>query len=184
MVRFDTGPDRPHVRLKLKFPAYVVTHRMLTGLTATRVWEIVAVADALRRGLSRRQAATRLRLAPDVVDTLFDRGADPVRNVRTDLPEEFWPWYDACAAEFRNAADRLIGRYESLVDQARRESTPGDARAFAEATLRLSSQSDLPSGPMFAIANGRPDAYASIWTQLRPHGTGDIPQWPSSQDPA
>ncbi len=55
------GRDRPHVRLKLKFPAYVVTHRMLTGLTATRVWEIVAVTDALRRGLCRRQAATRLR---------------------------------------------------------------------------------------------------------------------------
>jgi len=52
------GRDRPHVRLKLKFPAYVVTHRMLTGLTATRVWEIVAVTDALRRGLCRRQAAT------------------------------------------------------------------------------------------------------------------------------
>ena len=180
VVRFDTGPDRPHVRLKLKFPAYVVTHRMLTGLTATRVWEIVAVADALRRGLSRRQAVTRLRLAPDVVDTLFDRAPDPVRNVRADLPEEFWPWYDACVAEFRSAADRLIGRYESLVDQARRESSSGDARAFAEATLRLSSQADLPSGPMFAIARGRADAYAPIWTQLRPHGTGDTPQWPLS----
>ena len=184
VVRFDTGPDRPHVRLKLKFPAYVVTHRMLTGLTATRVWEIVAVTDALRRGLSRRQAATRLRLAPDVVDTLFDRAPDPMRNLRADLPEEFWPWYDASAAEFRSAADRLIGRYESLVDQARRESTSGDARAFAEATLRLSSQADLPSGPMFAIAHGRPDAYAPIWTQLRPHGTGDTPQWPLSRDPA
>ncbi|MCY3662006.1 MAG: hypothetical protein OXH28_04160 [bacterium] len=180
VVRFDTGPDRPHVRLKLKFPAYVVTHRMLTGLTATRVWEIVAVTDALRRGLSRRQAATRLRLAPDVVDTLFDRAPDPVRNVRADLPEEFLPWYDGCVAEFRSAADRLISRYELLVEQARRESASGDARAFAEAALRLSSQADIPSGPMFAIVNGRPDAYAPIWTQLRPHGTGDTPQWPSS----
>ncbi|MXV89465.1 MAG: hypothetical protein F4121_04320 [Acidimicrobiia bacterium] len=184
VVRFDTGPDRPHVRLKLKFPAYVVTHRMLTGLTATRVWEIVAVTDALRRGLSRRQAATRLRLAPDVVDTLFDRAPDPVRNVRADLPEEFLPWYDGCVAEFRSAADRLISRYKLLVEQARRESASGDARAFAEAALRLSSQADIPSGPMFAIANGRPDAYAPIWTQLRPHGTGDTPQWPLSQDPA
>lgn len=180
VVRFDTGSDRPHVRLKLKFPAYVVTHRMLTGLTATRVWEIVAVADAVQRGLSRRQAATRLRLAPDVVDTLVDRGPDVVGSVRADLPEEFWHWYDACVAEFRSAADRLIGRYESLVDQACRESASGDARAFAEATLSLSSQADLPSGPMFAIAQGRPDAYAPIWTQLRPHGTGDTPQWPSA----
>lgn len=182
VVRFDTGADRPHLRLKLKFPAYVVSHRILTGLNATRVWEIVAVADALRRGLSRRQAATRLRLAPEVVDSLFDRGPDPANSVRGDLPEEFWPWYDACAAEFRSAADQLIGRYESLVDQARREATSGDARAFAEATLRLSSQADLPSGPMFAIAHGRPDAYAPIWTQLRPHGTGDSPQWPPEPD--
>ena len=178
VVRFDMGSDRPHVRLKLKFPAYVVTHRMLTGLTAARVWEIVAVADAACRGLTRRTAATRLRLAPEVVDTLFDRGPDVVRSVRADLPEEFWPWYDACVAEFHTAADGLIGRYESLVDQARRESTPGDDRGFAEATKRLSSQAGLPSGPMFAIQRGRPEAYTSIWVQLRPHGTGDTPQWP------
>ena len=180
VVRFDTGPDRPHVRLKLKFPAYVVTHRMLTGLTAARVWEIVAVADAACRGLSRRTAATRLRLAPEVVDTLFDRGPDVVRSVRADLPEEFWPWYDACVAEFHAAADCLIGRYESLVDRARRESAPGDARSFAEVTERLSSEANLPSGPMFAIQRGRPEAYTSIWVQLRPHGTGDSPQWPSA----
>ena len=178
VVRFDTGPDRPHVRLKLKYPAYVVTHRMLTGLTAARVWEIVAVADAVRRGLSRRVAATRLRLAPEVVDTLFDRGADVVGSVRADLPEEFWPWYDACVAEFHRAAEQLIGRYESLVNEARRESAPGDDRGFAEAAMRLSVEADIPSGPMFAIGRGRPEAFASIWTQLRPHGTGDTPQWP------
>ena len=155
VVRFDMGSDRPHVRLKLKFPAYVVTHRMLTGLTAARVWEIVAVADAVRRGLSRRAAASRLRLAPEVADTLFDRGPDVVRSVRADLPEEFWPWYDACVEEFRTAAERLIGRYESLVDRARRESAPGDDRSFAEAVIRLSSEADLPSGPMFAIARRR-----------------------------
>lgn len=180
VVRFDTGPHAPHVRLKLKFPAYVVTHRMLTGLTAARVWEIVAVADAVRRGLNRRTAATRLRLAPDVVDTLFDRGPDPVSSVRSDLTEEFWPWYDACVAEFRAAADGLIDRYESLVEKAQQESTPGDDRGFAEAVLRLSSEAELHSGPMFAIARGRTEAYASIWTQLRPHGTGDTPQWPSA----
>ena len=183
VVRFDTGHDRPHVRLKLKFPGYVATHRVLTGLTALRVWEIVAVADAIRRGLDRRVAATRLRLAPDVVDTLFDRAPDPVSSVRTDLPEEFWPWYDACAAEFRAAAERLIGRYEALVDQARRTSSPGDDRQFAEAVMRLSSEADLPSGPMFAIARGRADAYPSIWLQLRPHGTGDTPRWPPGPAP-
>ena len=53
VVRFDTGPDHPHIRLKLKFPAYVVTHRMLTGLTAARVWEIVAVG---RRRVPRPQS--------------------------------------------------------------------------------------------------------------------------------
>ena len=179
VVRFDMGSDRPHVRLKLKFPAYVVTHRMLTGLTAARVWEIVGVADAACRDLSRRTAATRLRLAPEVVDALFDRGPDVVRSVRADLPEEFWPWYDACVAEFHTAAERLIGQYESLVDRARRESAPGDDRSFAEAVIRLSSEADLPSGPMFAIARRRAEAYPSIWVQLRPHGTGDTPRDPS-----
>ena len=102
-----------------------------------------------------------------------------VRSVRADLPEEFWPWYDACVAEFHTAAERLIGRYESLVDRARRESAPGDDRSFAEAVIRLSSEADLPSGPMFAIARRRAEAYPSIWVQLRPHGTGDTPRDPS-----
>ncbi len=183
VVRFDTGHDRPHVRLKLKFPGYVATHRMLTGLTALRVWEIAAVTDAIRRGLDRRTAAHRLRLAPDVVDTLIDRAPDPVSSVRTDLSEEFWPWYDACVAEFRDAAEHLIGRYESLVRRARQESAPGDDRGFADTVMRLSSEAELHPGPMFAIARGRADAYPSIWVQLRPHGTGDTPQWPSCTRP-
>ena len=184
VVRFDTGPERPHVRLKLKFPEYVVMHRMLTGLTSGRVWEIVAVADAAHRGLSSGAAARRLRLGPDTVNTLFNRGPDPVASVRADLPEEFWPWYDACVEEFRNAADRLVEQYESLVRQARSESAGEGDRAFAEAVKRLSAEHDLHSGPMFAMHRGRSEAYASIWTQLQPVGPADSPNLTSSDPTA
>ena len=175
VVRFDVGSHRPHVRFKFKFPEYVITHRIVTGLTSLRVWEVAAVADAVGRGLDAKTAASRLRMSRETVEAMVNRGPDPVSSLRADLPEEFWPWYDAVVEEFRTAAGRRVEQYESLVRRARAESVGGGDRGFAEAALRLSSEHGLHSGPMFAIHKGRPEAHASIWTQLRPTGGGDSP---------
>ena len=173
VVRFDMGPDRSHLRFKFKFPEYIAAHRIVTGLTSLRVWEVAAVADALSRGLDVRTAAARLRMNPETVEALAQRGPDLIGSVRADLPEEFWPWYDAVTDEYRTAAARRIEQYEALVRRARAESGGAGGREFAEAALRLSSEHDLPSGPLFALNKGREETYASIWTQLRPAGGGD-----------
>ena len=175
VVRFDTGPDRPHVRFKLKFPEYVVAHRFVTGLTSLRVWEVVAIADILDRGLDVRRAANRLRMNPETVEVTAHRGTDPVASLRSDLPEEFWNWYDATVDEFRACFRHLVGRYESLVRQARSESSETGGRRFAEAAIRMSLEQGLPTGPVFGMNTGRIDTYASIWTQLRPSEGGDRP---------
>ena len=175
VVRFDPGHDRPHVRFKFKFPEYVVAHRIVTGLTSLRVWEVAAVADAADRGLDVVAISQRLRMDPQTVEAIANRGPDPVSSLRADLPEEFWPWYDAVVQEFRSAAGLRIDEYESLVRLARDESGASGGRGFAEAALRLSSDRGLHSGPLFALNKGRPEVYASIWTQLRPSEGGDIP---------
>lgn len=175
VVRFDTGRDRPHVRFKFKFPEYVVAHRIVTGLTSLRVWEVAAVADAVDRGLDLTTMSRRLRLDPATVEAIAKRTPDPVRGLRGDLPEEFWPWYDAAVRELRTASRRRIEEYESLVRMARSESGATGGRDFAEAALRLSSERRLHSGPVFALNKGRTDVYASIWTELRPADGGDKP---------
>ena len=175
VVRFDTGRDRSHVRFKFKFPEYVVAHRIVTGLTSLRVWEVVAVADASDRGLDVTTISRRLRMDPGTVEVIANRSPDPVAGLRAGLPEEFWPWYDAVVQEFRAAAGHRIEEYEALVRLARAESGATGGRDFAEAALRLSSERGLHSGPVFALNKGRPDVYASIWTELRPAGGGDTP---------
>lgn len=175
VVRFDMGPDRPQVRFKLKFPEYVVAHRFVTGLTSLRVWEVVAIADTLNRGLDTRTTAARLRMNPETVEATSHRGRDPVGSLRSDLPEEFWTWYDATVDEYVTSFRDLVGRYRTLVRQAHSESSASEGRRFAEAAIRLSKEQGLPTGPVFALNKGREETYASIWTQLRPSEGGDRP---------
>ncbi len=175
VVRFDTGSGRPHVRFKFKFPEYVVAHRIVTGLTSLRVWEVAAVADAVDRGLDITTMSRRLRMEPATVEAIAKRTPDPVNGLRAGLPEEFWPWYDAAVRELRAAAGRRIEEYEALVRMARSQSGAIGGRPFAEAALRLSSERGLASGPVFALNKGRTDVYASIWAEHRPTGGGDRP---------
>ena len=175
VVRFDMGRDRPHVRFKFKFPEYVVAHRIVTGLTSLRVWEVAAVADASGRGLDVTTISRRLRMDPGEVAAIAGRGPEPVSGLRAGLPEEFWPWYDEVVEEFRAAATRRIEEYQSLVRRARSESGATEGRDFAQAALRLSSERGLRSGPAFALNKGRPEVYPSIWEQLRPTGGGHTP---------
>ncbi len=184
VVRFDTGEGVPHVRFKFKFPEYVVAHRIVTGLTSLRVWEVVAVADAIGRGIDAKTAAARLRLDPDTVKAIAQRGSDPVGSLRADLPEEFWSWYDAMVEEYRVAAGHLVEQYQALVDRARAESGATGGREFAEAAMRLSSESGLPTGPLFTLNQGRVETYASIWTQLRPDDGGATPERRSQPTPS
>ncbi|MDE0169917.1 MAG: hypothetical protein OXS29_10430 [bacterium] len=175
VVRFDMGSEQPHVRFKFKFPEYVVAHRIVTGLTSLRVWEVAAVADAVDRGLDVTTTSRRLRMDPATVEAISNRTPDPVDGLRAGLPEEFWPWYDAAVRESRAAVGRRIEEYESLVRMARSESGATGGRDFAEAALRLCSERGLASGPVFALNKGRTDVYASIWAAHRPTGGGDRP---------
>ena len=172
VARFAADGARPHIRFKLKFPAYVAAHRVVFGLTSTRVWEAAAVSAAARMGASAKAMAARLRLSPETVTGLLGHGGDPVEGLRSTLPEEFLPWYDAAVAEITAKADERIRLYESLAREATMDAGDSD-RAFAAAAQRLAADNDVHPGPIFALRKGRADACLAIWGHTRPSGHGD-----------
>ena len=173
VARFAAGQARPHTRFKLKFPSYVAAHRVVFGLTSARVWEAAAVRAATSAGVSAKAMAARLRLSPETVAGLLGHGDDPVEGLRTTLPEEFLPWYDAVVAEVTAGAGERIRLYESLIRQAAADAADDSDRAFAAAAQRLSTDNGVHPGPIFALRNGRADARLAIWAQTKPSGPGD-----------
>ena len=111
VARFATDEARPHTRFKVKFPAYVAAHRIVFGLTSTRVWEAAAVSAAARMGVPAKATAARLRLSPETIAGLLGQGEDPVEGLRSTLPEEFLPWYDSAVAEVTAKANERIRLY-------------------------------------------------------------------------
>ena len=173
VARFAADDARPHIRFKLKFPAYVAAHRVVFGLTSTRVWEAAAVSAAARMGASAKAMAARLRLSPETVTGLLGHGGDPVEGLRSTLPEEFLPWYDAAVAEVTAKADERIRLYESLAREAAMDAADDSDRAFADAAQRLAADNDVHPGPIFALRKGRADVRLAIWGHTKPSGHGD-----------
>ena len=182
VARFATDDARPHIRFKLKFPAYVAAHRVVFGLTSTRVWEAAAVSAAARMGASAKAMAARLRLSPDTVTGLLGHGEDPVEGLRSTLPEEFLPWYDAAVAEVTAKADERIRLYESLAREATMDAADDSDRAFADAAQRLAADNDVHTGPIFALRKGRTDARLAIWGHTKPSGHGEHATASSRED--
>ena len=173
VARFATDKARPHTRFKVKFPAYVAAHRVVFGLTSTRVWEAAAVSAAARMGASAKAMAARLRLSPETIAGLLGHSEDPVEGLRATLPEEFLPWYDSAVAEVTAKADERIHLYESLAHEAAIDAAGDSDRAFAAAAQRLAADSDVHPGPIFALRKGRADARLAIWGHTKPSGHGD-----------
>ena len=182
VARFAADDARPHIRFKLKFPAYVAAHRVVFGLTSTRVWEAAAVSAAARMGMSAKAMAARLRLSPDTVTGLLGHGEDPVEGLRSTLPEEFLPWYDAAVAEVTARANERIRLYESLTREATMGAADDSDRVFAAAAQRLAADNDVHPGPIFALRKGRADVRLAIWGHTKPSGHGDRATVSSRED--
>ena len=175
VARFAGGGARPDIRFKLKFPAYVAAHRVVFGLTSTRVWEAAAVGAAAAMGVPAKAMVARLRLSPATIAGLLGHGDDPVDGLRGTLPEEFLAWYDAAVAEIRVAASARIRLYEQLTRDALEGASDDSSRAFAVSAQMLAAEHGLHPGPMFALRNSRAEARLAIWGQTKPSGHGARP---------
>ena len=182
VIRFDLGPNRPHLRYKLKWPHYVYMHRMVAGLTTQRVWVEVAAADCRRRGMSPKGVARLLRLSPEAARAALD----PALPGRSVIPEEFLEWYDATAASLTKSALGRTAFYERLVARAVGETPDGaGARGFAETVLRLKGECGADASILFSLAKKHPVGYGKIWREIAPSGD-DIHRGPAMRayDPA
>ena len=174
VARFASNGTGPHTRFKLKFPAYTAAHRVVFGLNSVRVWETAACEAASRVGLSAKEAAGALRLSPERVAGLLSHPAGPVEGLRSMLPEEFLPWFDAAVAEASDAAGERIRLYETLTHRAVQEADDGSDRGFAAAVQRLAADNGVHPGPMFSLRRGRKDAQFAIWRQTKPATPGPV----------
>ena len=176
VARFAADEARPHIRFKLKFPSYVAAHRVVFGLTSTRVWEAAAVSAAAEMGVSAKAMVSRLRLSPETITGLLGHGADPVEGLRGTLPEEFPAVVDdAAVAEVRADADGRIRLYEELTRKALDAVLDDSDRAFAASAQALAAEHGVHPGPMFALRSGRMGAHLAIWGQTKPSGHGERP---------
>ncbi len=183
VIRFDTGPDAPHPRIKMKWADYLELHKIVTGLTGAAVWRVAAVRAAIERGMPAKRIAARLRLDPSAVEGML-RQPDTVEALFDVVPDEFHGWIKGILAQFEKEAAARIDLCESLVTRAESESD-GTDRGFAAAAQRLAADNGLHPGILFALRQGKPEAYASIWWDLKPDADVDAPAvgWAARQAP-
>ena len=167
----------------MKWADYLELHKIVTGLTGAAVWRVAAVRAAIERGMPAKRIAARLRLDPSAVEGML-RQPDTVEALFDVVPDEFHGWIKGILAQFEKEAAARIDLCESLVTRAESESD-GTDRGFAAAAQRLAADNGLHPGILFALRQGKPEAYASIWWDLKPDADVDAPAvgWAARQAP-
>jgi RNA ligase len=144
--------------VKLKQDDYVALHRVVTGLTARRLWERTAVHAADEAGYDPRRIAQQLRLDPAEVAGILQGGRGWLDALRLTAPEEFTAWIDGTVAELRRQVTELLDRVAAdaapLAGLPRKEA----AAAIAAHPYR---------GMLFAVLDGRP-VLTQAWAAVRP----------------
>lgn len=102
-------------RLKLKQEDYCALHRIVTGCTARRLWEYLAV-NACRSYGDTQFMVRRLCLAPDRISEILAVGDDWRDTFTSGVPEEFREWVDARVADLENAVRGRRLELESLFE--------------------------------------------------------------------
>lgn len=94
VVRYLSGSALAGTQVKVKQSSYVQLHRIVTGLTARRLWERAAV-HAVRAddpAITVRRLGQALHLDPADVQGVIDSGESWLEQVRQSVPEEFLDW--------------------------------------------------------------------------------------------
>jgi RNA ligase len=101
VVRYLAGSAGAGMMVKAKQADYLVLHRIVTGLTARRLWERSAVHAALAEdpATSARRLGQVLRLDAVDVQAMVDAGPDWLEQVRQSVPEEFLDWIAETTAQ-------------------------------------------------------------------------------------
>jgi RNA ligase len=147
-------------RIKLKQADYVALHRIITGCTARRLWEHLAVhACAAHGGVE--FLVRRLMMAPDRIEEILAAGPDWQERFLRNTPEEFSDW----------VFDRITGMI-GVANLRRAEITREYEIARADAgedrkTFALVVKDRPDAGALFGLLQDR-EIDTFIWRELRP----------------
>jgi RNA ligase len=158
-------------RIKLKQDEYVTLHRLITGCTARRLWESLAVNACAPLG-DTKFLTRRLFLAPDRINGILEIGPAWLEPFVTKVPEEFRDWVIARVQDMLSAvAERravLNASFEHLLFEADvpRDASPSreDSKKFA-ATARAQAGDDF--NLMMSLWRGHEIA-STLWREIRP----------------
>jgi RNA ligase len=159
VIRYLDGPSAG-LMLKIKQDDYVIASRLMTGLTARRLWERLAVWSILDAdpATPARSIGQALHLDVTNVQAIIDHGPDWLDEVRKTTPEEFTAWIDTTIADLR-ADVASVAREVAVVTAAMLGRERRDiAAAIAQHRYR---------GLIFAALDGKPIT-AGCWQQIRP----------------
>ena len=157
VVRYLAGPHADTL-VKLKQDDYVALHRIVTGLTARRLWERAAVHAAAEAGMDAHRIGHQLRLDPIDVTAILDAGPGWLDTLRQTAPEEFTAWIDSTLAQLH----RLAADLQAEVHQAA-TALAGLDRKEAAAAIATNPR----RGMVFAALDGKP-VLAQAWAAIRP----------------
>lgn len=147
-------------RVKIKQDDYVALHRIVTGCTARRLWEHLAVHACHRHGGS-ELLVRRLMMSPERVGQILAAGPDWRDRFLRDVPEEFGDWVTMRISDLEQRVERC--RAELLARYSTARSTAGDDRkAFA-----LLVKDHPQSGALFSLRQDR-EIDTFLWRTVRP----------------
>lgn len=147
-------------RVKLKQDWYVQQHRLLTGLTARRLWERCAIHSVLadQPDTSVKRLGQNLRMDPKDVQAILDAGPDWMDEVRRTAAEEFIDWIDATVDDFYDRASAIRAEVCDTVVRFANVRRKDVAALIADHPQR---------GLIFAALDGKPIT-AQVWASIYP----------------
>lgn len=160
VVRYLPGGPLAGTMLKLKQADYVQLHRIVTGLTARRLWERSAVRAALADDpdTSLRRLGQVLRLDLADVQAMVEVGPDWLEQVRQSVPEEFLDW-------ITETTDRQAGQVAAVLAEVAVVVSEVSGLERKEIALRIVEHPYR--GMVFAAMDGR-SALLQAWAAVRP----------------
>jgi RNA ligase len=158
-------------RIKLKQDEYVTLHRLITGCTARRLWESLAVNACAPHG-DVKFLTRKLFLAPDRINGILTVGAAWLGPFTRDVPEEFRDWVLQRVTEMENAVGKR--RIELAMDfhdlctgiglVPSTDPSREDSKKFA-ATARARTGDDF--NLMMSLWRGH-EIESTLWREVRP----------------
>lgn len=158
-------------RVKLKQDEYVTLHRLITGCTARRLWESLAVNACAPYG-DTKFLVRKMFLAPDRINGILTVGAAWLGPFTRDVPEEFRDWVLQRVTEMETAVAKR--RIELAMDfhdlctgiglEPSTDPSREDSKKFASnARARTGDDFNL----MMSMWRGH-EIESTLWREIRP----------------